>query len=88
MATAQKDTYQSTTPRLQATDFRPLYIRRVPEAVWILVHDNAVRSRMRLQDYLVRILTSCEPLPVTTLQQPAGQCAAPQASSLSSISSQ
>ena len=42
---------------------RPLYLRRVPENVWILVHDNAIRSRMRLQDYIVAILEGCEPLP-------------------------
>ena len=40
--------------------FRPLYIKRVPESVWILVHDNAIRSRMRLQDYLIRILAQAE----------------------------
>ena len=43
--------------------YRPLYLRRVPEKVWILVHDNAIRSRMRLQDYLVKILEACEPIP-------------------------
>jgi len=43
-------------------DCRPLYIRRVPEEVWILVHDNANRSRMRLQDYVVEILKGCRPI--------------------------
>lgn len=52
------------TPALTPAEehFRPLYLRRVPERVWILVHDNAIRSRMRLQDYIVEILKSCEPL--------------------------
>jgi hypothetical protein len=43
--------------------YRALYVRRVPEQVWILVHDNAIRSRMRLQDYIVKILEGCEPFP-------------------------
>jgi hypothetical protein len=43
--------------------YRPLYLRRVPEPVWILIHDNAIRSRMRLQDYLVKILEQCRPFP-------------------------
>ena len=46
---------------------RPLYLRRVPEQIWILVHDNAIRSRMRLQDYIVEILKGCEPLPPKVL---------------------
>jgi hypothetical protein len=49
-----------TTPNEE--HFRPLYLRRVPEQVWILVHDNAIRSRMRLQDYIVEILKGCEPV--------------------------
>src|SRR5438128_1370158 len=31
---------------------RPLYVRKVPESVWLRVHDNALRSRMRIQDYI------------------------------------
>jgi hypothetical protein len=51
-------------PAAPANDFcRPLYLRRVPEQVWILVHDNAIRSRMRLQDYIVEILKASEPFP-------------------------
>ena len=42
--------------------FRPLYVRRVPEAIWILVHENAIRSRMRLQEYIVELLKECEPM--------------------------
>lgn len=41
---------------------RPLYIRRVPESVWKLVHINAIESRMRLQDYLVSILKGSAPV--------------------------
>lgn len=58
----------STEPTLEAVPtptpeyFRPLYIRRVPEQVWILVHDNANRSRMRLQDYVVEVLKNCQQL--------------------------
>lgn len=51
-----------TPPTTTEEQFRPLYLRRVPEHVWILVHDNAIRSRMRLQDYIVEILKGCEPV--------------------------
>ena len=40
---------------------RPLYVRKVPEAVWLRIHDNAHRSRMRIQDYVVRVLEDCKP---------------------------
>lgn len=46
----------------QAENTRPLYVRRVPESVWNLVHINAIKSRMRLQTYLVRIMEQSEPL--------------------------
>ncbi|HWG42807.1 MAG TPA: hypothetical protein VN688_08485 [Gemmataceae bacterium] len=62
MPATQADPIQET-PAGGGTEFyRPLYVRRVPEEVWILVHDNAIRSRMRLQDYIVEILKGCEPL--------------------------
>lgn len=57
------DTLPQTPPVPAAEHFRPLYVRRVPEEVWILVHDNAIRSRMRLQDYIVEILKDCQPIP-------------------------
>jgi hypothetical protein len=41
---------------------RPLYVRRVPESVWELVHINAIKSRMPLQDDLVRIMEGAEPI--------------------------
>ena len=64
MPTPLIDTNQEPQP-LQAIEdrYRPLYLRRVPEPVWILVHTNALRSRMRLQDYLVKILEECRPFP-------------------------
>ena len=60
---------QETPPTARPDFYRPIYIRRVPEEVWILVHDNAIRSRMRLQDYLVSILSTCEPLSPPSLQK-------------------
>lgn len=42
---------------------RPLYVKCVPEKVWILVHDNAIRSRMRLQNYLIKIMAESQPFP-------------------------
>jgi len=41
---------------------RPLHVRQVPESVWDLVHINAIKSRMRLQTYLVQIMERSEPL--------------------------
>ena len=46
----------------QAESTRPLYVRRVPESIWNLVHINAIKSRMRLQTYLVQIMERSEPL--------------------------
>jgi hypothetical protein len=62
MPTILTDPTGKTTPTQAEEHFRPLYLRRVPEQVWIQVHDNAIRSRMRLQDYIVEILKGCEPL--------------------------
>jgi hypothetical protein len=42
--------------------YRPLYIRRVPEEVWNRVHINAIRSRLRLSTYLVRLMEQSEPI--------------------------
>jgi hypothetical protein len=56
------------------TDYtRPLYVRRVPEAIWNRVHDNANRSRMRLQSYLVKIMEQSQPF--LPLAQREGQSA-------------
>ena len=43
--------------------FRPLYLRRVPETVWNRVHENAIRSRLRLQAYLIKLMEQCHPFP-------------------------
>jgi hypothetical protein len=42
---------------------RPLYVKKVPEAVWNRVHENAIKSRMRLSEYLIKVLEKCQPLP-------------------------
>ena len=64
MPTSPMDTNKEPQPLpVPADHYRPLYLRRVPEPVWILVHDNAIRSRMRLQDYLVKVLEGCQPIP-------------------------
>jgi len=41
---------------------RPLYIRHVPESIWLKLHDNANRSRLRLGAYVVKLLQDCEPV--------------------------
>jgi hypothetical protein len=52
----------ATTQQDQNEYCRPLYIKRVPEATWIRVHENAMRSRMRLQEYVIRILQQSLPI--------------------------
>ena len=47
----------------QTEDSRPHYVGRVPESIWNLVHINAIKSRMRLQTYLVRVMEQSEQLP-------------------------
>lgn len=51
---------EQQTPRVT----RPLYLKKVPAAVWERVHVNAIRSGMRLTDYLVSVLASAEPVAV------------------------
>jgi len=48
------------TPRFT----RPLYLKKVPTDVWERVHVNAIRSGMRLSDYLVSVLALTEPITV------------------------
>ena len=50
-----------TTPEEEIS--RPLYIRRVPESTWNRVHENAIRSRMRLSAYLVKLMEQSQPFP-------------------------
>lgn len=44
---------------------RPMYIKRVPEEIWLLTHANANRSRLSLQEYVVRLLCDCVPFDPT-----------------------
>jgi len=49
------------TPKLAATvrrATRPLYLKKVPTEVWEQVHINAIRSGMRLTEYLVSIMAA------------------------------
>jgi hypothetical protein len=55
-------TQTQPSPEATTEPTRPLYVRRVPESVWELVHINAIKSRMPLQDYLVRIMEGAEPI--------------------------
>lgn len=61
MPATQADPAQETPPTTTEDFYRSLYLRRVPEQVWILVHDNAIRSRMRLQDYIVESWKTANP---------------------------
>ena len=50
------------TKAVQCRTTRPLYLKRVPADVWERVHVNAIRSGMRLTDYLVSVLAVAEPI--------------------------
>lgn len=65
----------TTTEIAAATDqHRPLYIKRVPEATWIKIHENALRSRMRLQEYIVQLLEQTPLLPMPTTKPTVPPC--------------
>lgn len=40
---------------------RPMYLKRVPEEIWIRTHDNANRSRLSLQAFVVKLLANSGP---------------------------
>lgn len=61
MPTTDTILQQPPTPVSEIT--RPLYVRRMPLAVWNRIHINAIKSQMRLQQYLVRILATSKPVP-------------------------
>ena len=42
---------------------RPIYVRHVPEPVWNLIHENAIKSRLRLSAYLVKLMEQARPFP-------------------------
>ena len=57
----------SQTPSSQETvtspvrSTRDLFVRGVPEEVWDRIHINAIKSRLRLKNYLIRVLDSAQP---------------------------
>ena len=50
-------------PRDLSRPTRPLYLKHVPTSIWEQVHINAIRSGLRLNDYLVAVLAHTEPIP-------------------------
>lgn len=58
---ANKTPSDREPPAVEIT--RPLYLKRVPESVWIKVHQNALNSRLRLSTYLVKLMAESEPFP-------------------------
>ena len=48
-------------PRVLRTT-RPLYLKQIPIDVWERVHINAIKSQMRLQEYIVELLANAHPL--------------------------
>lgn len=64
---------------------RPLYLKRVPTEVWERVHVNAIRSGMRLTDYLVAVLSIAEPIAACPTQ--TGSPSAPSVLSLTASGS-
>ena len=57
-------------PRDLSRPTRPLYLKHVPTPIWERVHVNAIRSGMRLGDYLIAVFATTEPIPVTPLDRP------------------
>ena len=58
---------------------RPLYIRHVPEPTWNRVHENALKSRMRLSAYLVKLMEESQPFPPQPLvKRPRREANSPQ----------
>ena len=58
------DNTETTDPTLQTQPqpiTRPIYVRHVPEAVWNQIHENAIKSRLRLSAYLVRLMEHSQP---------------------------
>lgn len=52
----------ATTPGVSEAT-RPLYLRRIPESIWVRVHVNAITSGLRLQEYLTLVMAECQPIP-------------------------
>jgi hypothetical protein len=65
---------QTTAPAMPnavTETMRPIYVRKVPQSVWDRVHHNAIASRMRLSEYLVRLMDESGPFtPMTCGRSP------------------
>jgi hypothetical protein len=59
----QTEQHRQETAPPTAEITRPLYIRHVPEPTWNRVHENALKSRMRLSAYLVKLMEESQPYP-------------------------
>ena len=51
----------AATPNDRAT--RDLFIRGVPSETWDRIHVHAIHSRLRLKDYLIKVLEMAQPFP-------------------------
>lgn len=58
-------------PTIQPKPTRALYVKNVPAEIWEQIHVNAIRSGMRLQDYVVSIFANAGPVP-RSVSLPAG----------------
>lgn len=63
-------TAPAAMPNTATETTRPIYVRKVPEPVWDRVHHNAIASRMRFSDYLVRLMAKSEPFAPTPCGPP------------------
>ena len=52
---------EEVSPVPKAT--RDLFVRGVPKDIWDRLHINAIRSGLRLKNYLIQVLDSAQPLP-------------------------
>ena len=57
------ETIEPKLPQQLQEITRPIYVRHVPEPVWNLIHENAIKSRLRLSAYLVKLMEAAQPFP-------------------------
>lgn len=44
---------------------RDLYVKAIPESIWVRARCNATRSGLSFKEYVIRILGTCQPIPNT-----------------------
>ena len=55
---------EATTP-VECQSTRSLHVNKIPQNAWRRARRNAVDSGMSFRDYVISLLTSCQPQPAT-----------------------